>query len=154
VSEADYLASFAEDPLYLNHASYGPPSRAVVETTRQLLETASVGGPDVSARLHSEDRRAVAAISRLVGVPTERVALTGSTSLGLMQVAFGVSGGDVLLSRDEFPANVYPWLRAGEVGVLGVRSLPSGHAPVRVTPELVADALGSGPSGAAWWRSR
>jgi len=148
VSEADYLSSFSEDPLYLNHASYGPPSRAVVETTRRLLETAATGGPDVSARLHSEDGRATAAISRLVGAPAERIALTGSTSLGLMQVAFGISGGDVLLSRDEFPANVYPWLRARDVGRLGVRSLPSGDGPLRVTPERVAEALGTGASGA------
>jgi selenocysteine lyase/cysteine desulfurase len=148
VSEADYLSSFSEDPLYLNHASYGPPSRAVVETTRRLLETAATGGPDASARLHSEDGRATAAISRLVDAPAERIALTGSTSLGLMQVAFGISGGDVLLSRDEFPANVYPWLRARDVGRLGVRSLPSGDGPLRVTPERVAEALGTGASGA------
>jgi selenocysteine lyase/cysteine desulfurase len=143
VSEADYLASFHEDPLYLNHASYGPPSQNVVETSHRLLGQASIGGPDASARLHSEDQRATAAISRLVGTPAERIALTGSTSLGLMQVAFGVTGGDVLLSRDEFPANVYPWLRARDAGLLGVRSLPSGDGPLRVTPELVADALAS-----------
>ena len=137
----DYLGSFGEDPLYLNHASYGPPSRAVVATSHRLFERAAVGGPEVSAQLHAEDGRAAAAVSRLTGAPVERIALTGSTSLGLMQVALGVSGGEVLVSRDEFPANVYPWLRARDLGLIGVRSLPSGDRPVRVTPQAVAEAL-------------
>jgi selenocysteine lyase/cysteine desulfurase len=143
VSEARYLAAFHEDPLYLNHASYGPPSRDVVETTHRLLELAAAGGADASARLHSEDARAKAAIARMTGTPVDRVALTANTSLGLMQVAFGIDGGDVVLSPDEFPANVYPWLRARDAGLLGVRLIDRGSSqlPLRVTPEAVASAL-------------
>jgi selenocysteine lyase/cysteine desulfurase len=143
VSEARYLSSFHEDPLYLNHASYGPPSRNVVDTTHELLEIAAAGGPDASARLHSEDSRAKAAIASLTGMPVDRVALTANTSLGLMQVAFGIGGGDVVVSPDEFPANVYPWLRARDAGLLGVRTIerePSA-SPLRVTPDVVAAAL-------------
>lgn len=137
-----YLAQFAEDPLYLNHASYGPPSRAVVETSLRLLERAAQAGPDASGRLHSEDQRAKAAVSRLTGAPVERVALTANTSLGLMQVAFGIPRGDVLLSLDEFPSNVYPWLRARDVGLIGVRGIdPVGPGPLRVTPQAVERAL-------------
>ena len=140
-AESAYLASFVEDPLYLNHASYGPPSRAVLDTGARLMADAAAGGPDASARLHSEDTRAKAAISRLTGTPADHVALTANTSLGLMQVAFGIGGGDVLLSADEFPANVYPWLRARDVGLLGVRMLPRADAPLLVTPELVDASL-------------
>ena len=151
MSEADYLASFSEDPLYLNHASYGPPSRAVAETSARLIGAAAVGGPHVSASLHSEDQRATAAIARLSGIRAERVALTANTSLGLMQVAFGVgvggglgsgtAGGAVLVSPDEFPANTYPWLRARDAGLLGVRLLPAADAPLWVTPELIEASL-------------
>jgi len=140
-AESAYLASFVEDPLYLNHASYGPPSRAVLDTSARLMADAAAGGPDASARLHSEDTRAKAAISRLTGAPADRIALTANTSLGLMQVAFGIGGGDVLLSGDEFPANVYPWLRARDVGLLGVRLIPAADAPLLVTPELVDASL-------------
>ena len=140
-AESAYLSSFVEDPLYLNHASYGPPSRAVLDTSARLMADAAAGGPNASARLHSEDTRAKAAISRLTGTPADRIALTANTSLGLMQVAFGIGGGDVLLSGDEFPANVYPWLRARDVGLLGVRLLPSADAPLLVTPELVDASL-------------
>jgi selenocysteine lyase/cysteine desulfurase len=143
VSLSGYLGSFHEDPLYLNHASYGPPSADVVATGRRLLELAAVGGTDVSARLHAEDTRAIDAIARLTGAPAYRVALTANTSLGLMQVAFGIGGGDVLLSADEFPSNVYAWLRARDAGRLGVRTLEPDAAgrPLRVTPDAVAAAL-------------
>jgi selenocysteine lyase/cysteine desulfurase len=73
-------------------------------------------------------------------VPVERVALTTSTSQGLMQVAFGVRG-EVLVSLDEFPANRYPWFRAEAAGRLRVRALPAAHPLAPVTPERVADAL-------------
>jgi selenocysteine lyase/cysteine desulfurase len=142
VSLDGYLSSFREDPLYLNHGSYGPPSTDVVATVHRLLDVAAVGGTDASARLHAEDDRARAAIARLTGIPSENVALTANTSLGLMQAAFGIRG-DVLLSADEFPSNVYAWLRARDAGLLGVRTFEADAAgrPLRVTPDVVAAAL-------------
>ncbi|MCS5734639.1 aminotransferase class V-fold PLP-dependent enzyme [Herbiconiux daphne] len=143
---ADYLDAFSEDPLYLNHASYGPPSRAVTDTVQRLFAIAAKGGPAASATLHSEDGRARTAVGALARIPAERIALTTSTSQGLMQLAFGVSG-EVLVSLDEFPANLVPWRRAADAGRVRVRPLPGSGAgsdavsPVMVTPERVADAL-------------
>lgn len=136
-----YLAAFTEPAGYLNHASYGPPSTPVVEAIARTATAASLGAP--AASLHAEDDRALAAVSRLVGVPRDAVALVPSTSHGLHAVALGVPGGEVLVSRDEFPANAYAWWRAEEAGVLTVRPLAGrpGDGPLRVTPELVADAL-------------
>ncbi|WP_382310080.1 aminotransferase class V-fold PLP-dependent enzyme [Herbiconiux sp. UC225_62] len=134
-----YDAEFAEAPLYLNHASYGPPSRAVERTVHELVAAAVRGAP--AGDLHAEDDRARAVIARLTGTAPERVALTTSTSQGLLQTAFGLRG-EVLVSLDEFPANVYPWRRAEEAGRLRLRALPSsGVEPAPVTPERVADAL-------------
>lgn len=135
-----YRGEFAEHPLYLNHASYGPPSRSVLDTVESLGRAAMSGAS--SAALHAEDARARAAVAPLVGCPPERIALTTSTSQGLLQTAFGVSG-TVLVSLEEFPANVYPWLRAQDAGRLRVRPLPGSGAgePIAVTPERVADAL-------------
>jgi selenocysteine lyase/cysteine desulfurase len=142
LNEIEYLESFAEQALYLNHASYGPPSHQVAATTQRLQNLAMAGGVTASATLHSEDDRARQAIAALAGTPSERIALTTSTSLGLLQVAFGVSG-EVLVSPDEFPANVYAWRRAEGAGLLTVRTLPGGgsSAPTRVTPELIREAL-------------
>ncbi|SDY84764.1 Selenocysteine lyase/Cysteine desulfurase [Herbiconiux ginsengi] len=137
-----------EDPWYLNHARYGLPTRAVADTVQALVAAAMRGGPTASTELHGEHLRARDGVARLTGVPAERVALTTSTSQGLVQVAFGLRG-EVLVSLDEFPANVYPWRRAEAAGRLRVRALPgsgtgsdsnAGSFPP-VTPERIADAL-------------
>ncbi|MHA7241026.1 aminotransferase class V-fold PLP-dependent enzyme [Arthrobacter sp. TMS1-12-1] len=136
---ASYRASFTEGRGYLNFASYGPPSRAVRERVAHLLEVAAKGGGARDGSLFGEDLRAREAFARLSGFPPENVGLTGSTSLGLFQVAFGLAGGSVLVSAGEFPANTYPWLRAGAAG--RARVAPTGGPGTRMTPDVVARAL-------------
>lgn len=137
-----YLRSFREPRGYLNFASYGPPSTAVVETIGRLAEQASFGHP--SSDLHAEDRRAVAAVARVSGFAASGVALTTSTSLGLLQVAFGLPRGEVLVSEAEFPANLYAWWSSEEAGLTRVRALPpvADDPLAPVTPERVAVAVG------------
>lgn len=137
-----YLASFVEPVGYLNFGSYGPPSREVVETISRLASEASRGVP--SARLHAEDQRALEAISRLTGVDRAGVTLTSSTSLGLMQIAFGLPRGEIIVASTEFPSNLYAWWRSEEAGLTKVRTLPAvdGQPLAPVTPERVADAVG------------
>jgi selenocysteine lyase/cysteine desulfurase len=137
---ARYLDEFTEPSLYLNHASYGPPSVSATATAARLAEAAACGGS--SAELHAEDDRARAVIARLAGRDPRLVGLTTSTSQGLMQAAFGLRG-TVLVSLEEFPANVYPWLRAQDAGRLRVRPLPGSGSgtPIAVTPERIADAM-------------
>ena len=137
-----YLASFAEPVGYLNFGSYGPPSRDVVETITRLATAASAGVP--SSGLHAEDERALAAVARLSGLDESGVALASSTSLGLMQIAFGLPRGEVVVSSAEFPSNLYAWWRSEEAGLTTVRPLPvvPGQPLAPVTPERVADAVG------------
>jgi selenocysteine lyase/cysteine desulfurase len=136
---AAYQSSFSEAPGYLNFASFGPPSRAVRDHVAQLLETAGEGAVGASSTLEGEDNRAREAFSRLSGFPLEQVGLTGSTSLGLFQVAFGLSGGTVLVGAGEFPSNTYPWLRTGAVGRARVDLM--GAPGTQVTPDVVARHL-------------
>nr|WP_289846030.1 aminotransferase class V-fold PLP-dependent enzyme [Curtobacterium sp. WW7] len=93
--------------------------------------------------LHAEDQRALAAVGRLTGFDADGLTLTSSTSLGLMQVAFGLPRGEVLVSAAEFPSNLYAWWRSEEAGLTRVRPLPpvpvDPFAPI--TPERVAAAL-------------
>ncbi|WP_423917994.1 aminotransferase class V-fold PLP-dependent enzyme [Frigoribacterium sp. 2-23] len=153
----EYLASFSEPVGYLNFGSYGPPSRPVVETITRLATQAGEGVP--SSGLHAEDERALAAVARLTGFDRSAVALTSSTSLGLLQIAFGVPQGRVLVSTAEFPSNLYAWWRAEEAGRLTVQPLPAqgsgfggsglagpglaseAHPLDPVTPDRVAAAL-------------
>ncbi|MHA7262867.1 aminotransferase class V-fold PLP-dependent enzyme [Arthrobacter sp. TMN-37] len=135
-----YLAQFREDPGYLNFASYGPPSRRVVGEAGRLLELAAAGA-DSTTQLHSVDRRAIAAASRLSGFAEHAIDLVPSTSHGLFQLAFGLAGGQVLVAAAEFPANLYPWWRAQDTGRITVRLMGAGSGVEAdlpaVTPELI-----------------
>lgn len=138
-----YRAQFAESPGYLNFASYGPPSRAAVAAASRLMELATTGA-DAVRELHSADADAITLAARLTGRAAEEILLVPSTSHGLFQVAFGVTG-EVMVSSGEFPSNLYPWWRAEQAGLLRVRPLGDGS----VTPDVVAAALTDDVTGLA-----
>lgn len=134
-----YQSVFSEPRGFLNFASYGPPSTKVQEHLEHLLRVAGEAGPGASDRLFSEQLRAREAFARLSGFPLEQVGLTGSTSLGLFQVAFGLSSGTVLVSAGEFPSNNYPWLRNSAAGRARVELI--GEPGTHMTPDVVARGL-------------
>jgi cysteine desulfurase / selenocysteine lyase len=109
------------DTVYLNNASIGP----LPERTRLVLEEFNRrrGAPyrlpdrDLFGTL-SESRRLIA---RLVGAAPEEIGLTVNTGFGLSVAAraLPLQPGDVVVVSDrEFPANVYPWLRLRDQGVI------------------------------------
>ncbi|MCX7915344.1 MAG: aminotransferase class V-fold PLP-dependent enzyme, partial [Verrucomicrobiae bacterium] len=58
--------------------------------------------------------------ARLTGVNAEEIAFTGNTSMGLAMVAEGLpwqAGDNVVCYRDDYPANVYPWMNLARRGV-------------------------------------
>lgn len=134
-----YRSAFSEAPGFLNFASYGPPSSRVRDRVSELMQIAADGGPGASGSLHAEDQRAREAFARLSGFPVDSVGLTGSTSLGLFQVAFGLSGGTVLVSAGEFPSNFYPWLRTNAAGRARVELI--GGPGSLMTPDVIAGGL-------------
>ncbi|WP_328444087.1 aminotransferase class V-fold PLP-dependent enzyme [Amycolatopsis sp. NBC_00438] len=131
-----YLLQFDEPAGYLDFARFGPPSHAVLDTTAALLDQATTAGPSTVDELMRQEIRAKAAAARLSGSDTDHTVLLPNTSLGLFQAAFH-SGGEVLVSAAEFPANTYPWARAEQAGRLKLRRLTGGY----VTPERIAEAL-------------
>ncbi|MDE0370790.1 MAG: aminotransferase class V-fold PLP-dependent enzyme [bacterium] len=85
--------------------------------------------------------------ARLMGVPPEQVTLVPSTSAGLFAVAYGLAGGTVVVPETEFPANLYPWVRAAEAGRIDLRTFPVPGG--RLTADLVAQAVDSGTTAVA-----
>ncbi|NNF64276.1 MAG: aminotransferase class V-fold PLP-dependent enzyme [Acidimicrobiia bacterium] len=138
---AEYLAEFSEPAGYLEFASIGPLSRHVqteiADAYAAVAEpTGTVAPPMVERWMTARD-----AMGRLLGVPADRCTGTHNTSVGLFQTAFGLlsRGGNVVVPSHEFPANLYPWLRAESVGGPTVRlvDIPD-H---RVTAAALADAV-------------
>lgn len=106
---------------YLNNASIGP----LPERTRRVIDafnarrTAPYLVTDRDLGQILTDARSAAA--RLLNAEPEEIGLTTNTSFGLNLAARALPvgpGETVLLSDREFPANVYPWLRLRERGIL------------------------------------
>lgn len=109
------------DTIYLNHASTGPlPERtrlALEEFNRRRAAPFLLPDRDLFGILN-ESRRLIA---QLVGATPEEIGLTVNTGFGLSIAARALpleAGEVVVLSDREFPANVYPWLRLRELGII------------------------------------
>jgi len=136
-----YAAEFSEGFGYLDHASVGPPSRRVVSSVADAYRRVADAGTSVAGWTLGLYESALADMARFLTVTPEQVTAIPTTSDGLFQVAFGLhgEGGNVVLPSHEFPANVYPWLRAEAAGGPEVRmvEIPDG----RVTAAALSDAV-------------
>lgn len=106
---------------YLDHASIGPiPERTRTATDAMNRRRAR------PFELRHEDLfgcfdTARAALARLINADPTEIALATNTSFGLAIAARALpfEAGDIVLVSDrEFPANVYPWKRLGDRGVM------------------------------------
>lgn len=136
----DYLASFHEDPGYLNWAAFGPMSpaaRAALATDADLLAT---GRPEGIAEVGRRGPEARAEIAALVGSAPDDVTLHASTSHGLQHALAGLDG-TVVASSAEFPSITITLARAADAS--HGRLAPRWIMPVggRVTADAVRAAL-------------
>lgn len=134
-----YLASFDAEPGYLNWASFGPLSPLVqseAQADAAMLGTGRSSGIEFVSGREDEARRLLA---RLLDADVDEVVLQPSTSYGLQQALFGLSGG-VLLSPREFPSIPVAAYRAqNALGRLRVHELDT--ADGLVSPDAVREAL-------------
>ncbi|WP_210506887.1 aminotransferase class V-fold PLP-dependent enzyme [Naasia sp. SYSU D00057] len=136
-----FTAGFVEEPGYLNYASYGPLSAAVVaemDWQRELVSRSRFGS---TSALQEQEGRARGALAEALGFRADQVVLQPNTSTGLMHAMFGVTGG-VLLSRAEFPSLTFAAVRAEQtLSVTAPLWLETDHG--RVTPGQIRDQLTS-----------
>ena len=136
----DYLASFGGQPGYLNWAAFGPlaPSvRAEVFADADLLGS---GRPSSVALVAERIGQAQELVATLLGADAADVTLQPSSTHGLMQALYGLSG-HVIASTGEFPSVSLTLERAAQAssGALTARWITP--ADMRVTPDAVAEAL-------------
>jgi selenocysteine lyase/cysteine desulfurase len=111
---------WADESIFLNHASIGPiPERARLALVRYQNDRAAAHR---LTQAHQNDVLAQARVqaARLIGADPTEIALATNTSYGINVAArsLPIAPGDVVLvSRDEFPANVFPWRALEELGV-------------------------------------
>jgi selenocysteine lyase/cysteine desulfurase len=135
----EFRDTFAEDPGYLDFASFGPMSRAVVAEQAALSEIHVRGRYGAAAVFDEQGIRVREAVRRVAGFPTDRVVFQPNASMGLMHAFFGLSG-QVLYSAREYPSIPLAARRAAQaLHVLDPITMqpPQGV----VTPEVVRDNL-------------
>lgn len=108
-----------EDKIFLAHAGVSPLPRRVSEAMQQYLAAAARDNQEnvLPDETISETRELAA---RLIEAKKQEIAFVGSTSMGLAMVASGLAwqrGENVVCYRDDYPANVYPWMDLARRGV-------------------------------------
>ncbi|MBB5633775.1 selenocysteine lyase/cysteine desulfurase [Cryobacterium mesophilum] len=135
----EFALEFDEEPGYLDFGRVGPLARVVVEEERaqvELLRTARFGSLD---SLMDQDARLRQAVANATGFREDGIVFQPNTSMGLMQVMFGITGG-VLLSPDEFPSSPFAAVRSSDaMGRLEPHWLETDYG--RVTPGIVKSHL-------------
>jgi selenocysteine lyase/cysteine desulfurase len=143
----DLSASFTVEPGYLDWAAFGPLSPTVREEAAadlELLGSGRASGHEFVAGRAAEARETIA---ELLGVDAAEVTLQPSTTHGIAQAVYGVTGG-IVASPREFPAIPVPIARAATS--LG-RVTPQWIAPEHrfVTAEAVAETIDESTSAVA-----
>jgi cysteine desulfurase/selenocysteine lyase len=108
-----------ERKIFLAHAGVSPLPRRVADAMGQYLAAAARDNQENAlTEATIAETRTLAA--RLIDAQPEEIAFVGSTSMGLAMVAAGLPwkpGDNVVCYRDDYPANVYPWLDLARHGV-------------------------------------
>ncbi len=136
-----YLNEFSEPIGYMDFAAVGPPSRRVRGAVADAYARASAPDGRVGPAMLGSYEAALGTYGRFLGVAPELVTVVPNTSSGLFHIAFGLApfGGNVVVPAHEFPANLYPWLRAAGMGGLEVRIVDVPDR--RVTAGALSDAV-------------
>src|SRR5437016_360389 len=115
--------------VFLGHAGVCPLPWRVTEAIRTFSEGCASG--DQEEVFKAERIRGIREMAaELLGAQPSEIALVGPTSLGLSLIARGVKvrrGDNIVIYHDDYPSNVYPWMKLAERGVqvrfLNVRAL-------------------------------
>ncbi|MGO4593320.1 aminotransferase class V-fold PLP-dependent enzyme [Leifsonia sp. 2TAF2] len=136
----EYARGFGEEPGYLDYGRVGPLSAAVRAETFGQYEILSKARYGTIERMRAEDERLRDAVSALTRFPADQVVFQPNASSGLLHAAFGLTGGDVLLSLAEFPSITYAAQRAAQaLRVITPTWLETDHG--RVTPARIREQV-------------
>ncbi len=142
-TEAERLAQFpvAASQIFTGHAGVTALPLCVADAMRGHI-TRSCEQHQEFGDVLRDIARARTRCAAFIGAQPDEIALLGPTSLGLSLFANGLEwkpGDELLCYRDDYPANVYPWLNLRRLGVV-VKFLEPDR-PGRLTPDLVEAAL-------------
>jgi cysteine desulfurase/selenocysteine lyase len=109
---------------YLNHAAVSPPPAATIAAIKSQLKDVSENGSVNFRNWIATKERTRQLLAEMLGARPEQVAFMRNTSDGLSTVANGLRwqpGDNLVTFRNEFPSNIYPWLRLRDAFGVEVR---------------------------------
>ncbi len=122
---APYREQFCEPLGFMNSAAISPVSRLVQSRVADYAAEFCSATKNLSTLLERAMDQGRQALAALLDIAVDRVGVTHTTGAALLHVAFGLRGGNVVVPEAEFPANLYPWIRAQEAGLIDeVRRVP------------------------------
>jgi selenocysteine lyase/cysteine desulfurase len=123
-SELRALFPVTESSVYLNHAAVSPPPATTIQAVKAQLDDVAENGSVNYRNWVATKQRARKLAADIIGARPEQIAFMRNTSDGLSTVANGLSwraGDNIVTFQNEFPANIYPWLRLREAFGVEVR---------------------------------
>jgi cysteine desulfurase / selenocysteine lyase len=106
--------------IYLNHAAVAPLCLPAAEAMRGLAQDALDCGSLHYAKWLETYEGLRAGMARMINASAREIAIVKNTSEGIATIAMGLdwrAGDKVVVFREEFPANQYPWQRLAAKGV-------------------------------------
>jgi selenocysteine lyase/cysteine desulfurase len=100
--------------IYLNHAAVSPPPLPTIDAVQSQLRDVTENGSLNYRNWIAVKEQARKWAAEMIGARSEQIAFMRNTSDGLSTVANGLkwsSGDNLVTFRNEFPSNIYPWLR-------------------------------------------
>lgn len=118
------LFPITQRAIYLNHAAVSPlPSTTLQAVESQLRDVAENGSVNYRSWIAVKEKARTMA-AQMIGARPEQLAFMRNTSDGLSTVANGYpwsQGENLVTFRNEFPSNIYPWLRLRDAFGVEVR---------------------------------
>lgn len=135
LKEFRYLFPVTKKFIYFNHAAVAPISLRVVDAVAQFNHEALNEGYTAGPRWVKHIEKTRVRSAELIGALPEEIAFVKNTSHGLSLVARGLDfkqGDEIIISDQEFPANVYPWMALEKIGVK-LKKIPSQNGILDLT---------------------
>jgi selenocysteine lyase/cysteine desulfurase len=118
------LFPVTERAIYLNHAAVSAPPIPTIKAIQAQLADVSENGSVNFREWIAVKENARRLVVEMLGARPEQVAFMRNTSDGISTVANGLdwrAGDNLVTFRNEFPSNLYPWLRIRDELGLEVR---------------------------------
>jgi selenocysteine lyase/cysteine desulfurase len=108
------LFPVTERAIYLNHAAVSPPPLQTIQAVESQLRDVSQNGSLNYRSWLAVKQETRELLASMLGARPDQVAFMRNTSDSLSTVANGLAwsrGDNIVTYQQEFPSNIYPWLR-------------------------------------------